>query len=503
MRIRFGICLAALAAAWLATPAMADVKVTGGAVHGESLADGSSVYRGIPYAAPPVGKLRWVPPQPVVPWAGVRDATKIQAPCAQANEGWNAWEAGAGKEDCLYLSVHAPKPVAGRKLPVFVWIHGGSNHAGSGYGTADSVIYKHGIVVVSIEYRLGVFGFLASPELSAESAHRSSGNYGLLDQIAALEWVRHNIAAFGGDPDKVTVGGQSAGSIDVGMLMRSPLTRGLFARAIQESGGLGVPRTLAQAEAIGSGLYGKFNLPAGADGLAKLRALPAADLIAQADTLTTPENNSGTLWGAAIADDWVMPGIANDVYRSGADARVPLIIGNNTKEFDMPANAAPGLIRTVFGANADKALALYGVTGDQTPPDDPILGGTGTQALTDLIFRCPANLIMGWQIKAKQKVWRYEFGVERPGSPTVAHNAELDYVFSEIPKDATFGTWPPVQRYWANFIKTGNPNGSGLPEWREANEGLSYMAFTPDGPKSGKDLRGPICRLMAESRGDS
>ena len=498
MHARFRMCLAALGAACLATSAMADVKVTGGAIHGEALADGSTVYRGIPYAAPPVGKLRWVAPQAVTPWTGVRDATKIPAPCAQANEGWNAWEAGAGKEDCLYLSVHAPKHEPGQKLPVFLWIHGGSNHAGSGYGTADSPIYKHGIVVVSIEYRLGVFGFLASPELSNESPRHSSGNYGLLDQMAALQWVRRNIAAFGGDPAKVTVGGQSAGSVDVGMLMRSPLTHGLFARAIQESGGLGVPRTMAQAEGIGSGLYAKFDLPAGAEGLAKLRAMPAADLIAQADTLTTPEG-PGTLWMAAVADGWVLSGNANDVYRSGPDARVPLIVGNNTKEFDMQADAAPGLIRTTFGRDADKALKLYGINGDQAPPDDPVLGSVGTQALTDLIFRCPANLVTHWQIAAKQKVWRYEFGLPRPGAPTVAHNAELDYVFSETPKDAAFATWPPVQRYWANFIKTGNPNGQGLPEWRDAAQEQTYMAFTPEGPKPGKDLRGPICRLMADS----
>jgi para-nitrobenzyl esterase len=274
-RPALNISAAALAAFVAVTGGAADatVDITSGTVRGQSLPDGSAIYRAIPYAAPPLGALRWKPPQPVIPWKGVRDAVNAPRPCVQANEGWNAAESSLGSEDCLYLSIHTPKHQAGAKLPVFFWVHGGSNQAGSGYGTADSPIYKRGIVVVAIEYRLGAFGFLATPQLTAESAHRSSGNYGLLDQIAALKWVRNNVAAFGGDPDNVTIGGQSAGAMDIAQLMRSPLARGLFAKAIQESGPMPPARTLATSETIGGKLMAQLGLAPGE--LAKLRAIPA------------------------------------------------------------------------------------------------------------------------------------------------------------------------------------------------------------------------------------
>jgi para-nitrobenzyl esterase len=479
------------------------VAVTGGLVRGQTLPDGSAVYRAIPYAAPPVGALRWKPPAPVIPWKGVRGAVNAPAPCAQLNEGWNAAAATLGREDCLYLSVHTPRHRPGAKLPVFFWIHGGSNRAGSGYGYADSVLYKRGIVVVAIEYRLGIFGFLAAPELSAESAHHASGNDGLLDQIAALKWVRANIAAFGGDPHNVTIGGQSAGSIDVAQLLRSPLARGLFAKAIQESGALGQARTAAQNEEIGTQLLAHLGLPSGPKGLAALRAVPAHELLAQSTRLRAPQGGYDTLWLASAADGWVLPDTANDIHKAGGQAPVPLIIGNNTQEFiiDGPPTVARALIASVFGKNTDRALALYGFHGDLAPPDDPVLGSVGTQAITDLAFRCSSNLEAHWQMAAGEKVWRYQFGVPRPGLDRVAHNAELDYVFGAAPAGANFGTWPPVQRYWANFMKTGDPNGVGLPHWPALNEDAAYMAFMPSGPVPGHDLRGPICRLMTGTLG--
>lgn len=471
------------------------VSVTGGKIRGQELADGSAVFRAIPYAAPPVGDLRWKPPQPALPWKGVRDAVRAPAPCMQINEGWNASAAAFGNEDCLYLSLHAPQHKRGAKLPVLFWIHGGSNRAGSGYGITDSPIYQRGIVVVGLEYRLGVFGFLGSPELSAESPQHASGNYAVMDMIAALSWVKANIAAFGGDPDNVTIAGQSAGAVDVGELLRSPLARGLFAKAIEESGAPGLPRTQAQNEKLGSDLLASM----GSERLAALRAAPASAILTQAAKLREPTTGDfESLWIAVSADGWVLPGSSSNIYVNGDQAHVPLIIGNNTQEFvlDGPPQLGRGLIQNLFGKNANQALALYGFHGDQAPADDPALGSVGTQAITDLAFRCSSNQVAQWGVAAGQKVWRYQFGIPQPGMDHVAHNAELSYVFGEAPPGANFGSWPPVQAYWANFMKRGDPNGPGLPHWPDMGADANYMAFAPTGLVTGTDLRGPICRLL-------
>lgn len=476
------------------------VSVTGGKIRGQELADGSAVFRAIPYAAPPIGELRWKPPQPALPWKSVRDAVRAPAPCMQINESWNAAAAAYGSEDCLYLSLHAPQHKPGAKLPVLFWIHGGSNRAGSGYGIVDSPIYKRGVVVVGLEYRLGVFGFLGLPELAAESPQHASGNYALMDMIAALNWVKTNIAAFGGAPDNVTIAGQSAGAVDVGELMRSPLARGLFAKAIEESGAPGLPRNQAQNEKLGSDLLAL--MAPDTKRLAALRAAPASTILAQATKLREPTTGDfESLWIAVTADGWVLPGSSNNVYENSDQAPVPLIVGNNTQEFVVggPPEVGRGLIQNVFGKNADKALALYGFSGDQAPSDDPVLGSVGTQAITDLAFRCSSNQVAQWGVVAGQKVWRYQFGVPQPGMDHVAHNAELPYVFGTAPPGATFASWPPVQAYWVNFLKTGNPNGPGLPTWPEMGKEAAYFSFTPQGPQLGKDLRGPICRLMADT----
>lgn len=496
MRARM-ICAAA--AALLAARAnAAPIPVTGGLVEGRTLADGSTVYLGIPYAAPPLGALRWEPPRPVVAWRGVRQAVSPPVPCAQLSEGWNAADAARSGEDCLYLSIHAPKHASGARLPVLVWIHGGSNRSGSSYGAVDSPIYSQGIVVVGVEYRLGIFGFLSLSTLSAQSPHHVSGNYGLLDQIAALGWVQRNIASFGGDPGKVTIMGQSAGGDDVGELLVSPLASGLFARAIEESGSPGLPRTLAANEAIGSQLFTLHGLAPGPRGLAALRELPMRTLLADSVRLRAPDNAFDALWIAVTADGWVIPRRFDGFYGNGmGPARVGLLIGNTTQEFvvDSP-QAAAGLMKLAFGPDTARALPLYGYHGAQPPPADPVLGSVATQVLTDLAFRCVSNDEALWARAGGQEVWRYQFGVPRPGSREVSHTAELDYVFGKRPAGATFGSWPPVQLYWANFVKTGDPNGDGLPVWPAFGKDGAYMTFMPQGPGTGKDLRGPICRLM-------
>jgi para-nitrobenzyl esterase len=496
--VHLAFVLASLVASTGASLAI-DLPVAEGTVRGEQLADGSLVFRGIPYAAPPVGKNRWRAPQPVAPWSGVRDATKPAATCIQHNEGWNADAAAKGKEDCLYLSLHAPKHSPGEKLPVFFWVHGGGNRAGTGYGDADSAIYHRGVVIVSIEYRLGVFGFLSHPELTAESPAHASGNYALMDIIAALRWVKANITQFGGDPDNVTVGGQSAGSTDVGLLLFSPPARGLFHKMVLESGpaSLSLPaRPLGDNEKIGLQFASLMN----AHSLKDLRAAPAETVLTIGDKIPGPDRfDPSVLWIQTILDGDVLREAPHAMLEKGEHARVPMIIGDVTREFpfDAPPDALRAALNSFYGAKADEAMKLYGFKDGTPPPDDPVLGGVGTQMLADVIMRCPANLLARYQIAAGQQVWRYQFGLPRAGFPgPPAHNAELPYVFDAPPPNATFATWPPVQQYWANFARTGNPNGPGLPEWPSMTVESTYIAFTPDGPKLGKDLRGAYCRLM-------
>jgi para-nitrobenzyl esterase len=495
--VALGLC-AVLAVGLMSASARAqDRQTADGTVRGRPQPDGSVVYTSIPYAAPPVGALRWKPPQPVVPWTGVYQADTPK-PCLQLDEGWNTKDVAISGEDCLYLSIREPKHKSGEKLPVFVWIHGGSNRAGDGFGSAaDSSLYKHGVVLVGIEYRLGVFGFLAAPDLSNESPHHSSGNYALLDQIAALQWVKKNISAFGGDPSNVTIGGQSAGGFDVEFLMRSPLAEGLFHKAIVESGGVGPLRSAAENERGGSGLIAAMGAPSGPGALPFLRAASAQSLMDASKKLQLDNT-----WTQPTADGWVIPEPANDIYKSGLQAHVPLIVGNVAREFpvDAPAEAMRQLLRQAYGPNAEQAIAFYGLDAGKTPPEDKVFGGFGTQIVTDLVFKCPSIQVAHWEIVSGQKVWRYQFGIARPGLKDVAHNAELDYVFLSPPAGATPVTWPPLQSYWANFMRTGDPNGAGLAPWPDMGAQGRFMAFTPEGAVAGVDPRAAICDLFAKAR---
>jgi para-nitrobenzyl esterase len=500
--INFGLVGLLLVAATSTAP----VEVTGGVVQGNQLGDGSTIFYGIPYAAPPTGNLRWKPPQPVVPWSGVRDATRPLNPCIQHDEGWNNRNAKSGQEDCLYLSVHAPKHATNARLPVIFWIHGGSNRAGSGYRYADSLIYRRGVVLVALEYRLGVFGFMSLPELTAESPHHTSGNYGILDQVAALEWVKHNITRFGGDPDNVTIMGQSAGAFDVGVLLLSPLARGLFAKAVMESGnpGLGLPtRSLAQNEAVGVQLEHLVHGPRGTSDLAALRSASAQEILEQGERLTPPPPvDPRELWGQAIIDGWLLPRPPKELFAAGQQAQIPLIIGSNTREFSFGGDRdlLRQLIKDIFGSRAGAVLAAYGLDRANLPEADPALGDVGTQFTTDLVFRCPAKEIVELQREAGLQVWHYQFGVPAPGAHTVAHSGELNYVFDTPAFDPDSAPWPPLQQYWVQFAQTGNPNGGGLPEWSESGKEGNYVDFTPQGQKLGKDLRGTVCRQLTRSR---
>jgi len=297
------LALGAVAPARAAEP-MPVVPVTGGSIRGVALDGGpGAVFKGIPFARPPLGDLRWREPMPVVGWQGVRDALASGRPAAQLSQGWNDAAAAASGEDCLYLDVWTPSCKASARLPVMVWIHGGANVAGAGgFDTLydGRALISHGVVLVVVEYRLGVFGFFSHPELTVESPHHASGNYGLMDQAAALRWVRDNITVLGGDPDNVTLFGQSAGSMDVLALMASPLSSGLFRRAIAESGPSLYPaRTL------------ELPLPAtekeGVRVASELGA-PTSGTLAYLRSLSTEALLKGSHWMLALsADGWALP----------------------------------------------------------------------------------------------------------------------------------------------------------------------------------------------------
>jgi para-nitrobenzyl esterase len=479
------------------------VDVTGGSVQGRLLPDGvGSVFKGIPFAQPPVGDLRWREPMPVVAWTGIRDAGTPGAPAEQASFGWNDKAAAASSEDCLYLNVLTPGGPAAARHPVMVWVHGGGNTGGA--GGADPLydspsLIAHGVVLVVIEYRLGIFGFFAHPELARESPHHASGNYALLDQIAALQWVHDNISKFGGDPGNVTVFGQSAGCIDVLALMASPLSRGLFQKAIGESGGLTARLVQSREEAEQSGVRAaeKLNAPPH-DTLAYLRSLPAAEVL-----------KAGAGVSLCTTDGWVFPQSPFDAWSAGKEHPVPLLIGTNAIE--IPAKGSPDeireSIRTAFRGLAPKAIDLYGLSGDGFAlPVDPLYGDTGEQWGSDRL-RCVSIVLGEWHRKAGNPVWEYEFDRAIPPRPKVAHSGELAYVFGNLSATGSqAGDFQEVDRklsatlqgYWTNFAKTGDPNGPGLPPWPLYDKRhRTYLDFTTAADAvAARDERGPFTELF-------
>ncbi|GAA0650351.1 carboxylesterase/lipase family protein [Brevundimonas lenta] len=470
------------------------VTAPAGAVRG--VADGSvSAFKGIPYAAAPVGPLRWRPPAPAPQWQGVRDATRFGPACVQPVSPVRtiySSDLGPTSEDCLSLNVWTPD-VAG-KAPVIVWIHGGALVAGSSKEPLydGSTLAADGAVVVSINYRLGVLGWLAHPDLSAESPQGISGNYGLMDQIQALHWVRQNIAAFGGDPDNVTIAGESAGGLSVMYLMASPYARGLFHKAIAQSAYMISTPELKEA---------RFGAPSAEDAGARLartlqapstRVLRAMD----AQEITNTAAMSGFAPFGAV-DGKLLPGQLVDIFDRGEQAPVPILAGFNSGEIRSlrmlaprpPAGAAEyeRVIRERYGDLADDFLRLY----PSTDMEESVIA-----ASRDALYGWTAERLARSQTARGQASFLYLFDHGYPASDSAGlhafHAAELPYMFGLL--DRTPPLWPKIPQtaeeaalsaamvdYWTSFARTGRPQAADAPAWTPYDASGAYIAFR-DGP---------------------
>lgn len=453
------------------------VRVDGGMIRGtvSERFDNVIVYRGVPYAASTAGPNRWRPPQPVESWEGIRDCQQFGPCCPQApypKESAYYREPEPQSEDCLSLNVWTSNQSSDAR-PVMVWIHGGALTRGSGaIGAYDgAALARKGVVVVTINYRLGPLGFFAHPELTAESERHAAGNYGLLDQIAALEWVKRNIAQLGGDPNCVTIFGESAGSQSVNALIASPLAKGLFHRAIGQSGtAFRTLATLTEAEQQGA----SFAKAADVKDLAGLRQLPAEKILEVAE-------KSGGIRGNLNVDGWCLPQDVKAVFLAGKQNDVPTIAGSNADEMTAlaPLAARPKTrqaLRTQVAlllASPDDVERLYPASSDEE----------AAKAYLDLVgdvsFTLPARSWARWSTAAGGKVYLYQFTRVTPFAAAARlgafHAAEITYAFDNLDmlpreaRDTDKKLADMMSTYWVNFAKTGDPNGAGLPNWPPYN----------------------------------
>ncbi|SDM20006.1 para-nitrobenzyl esterase [Catalinimonas alkaloidigena] len=485
------------------------VKTANGMLEGVENS-GIREFKGVPFAAPPVGDLRWREPQPVKNWEGVRKADHFGPRAMQLPIfGDMNFRSDGVSEDCLYLNIWTPARTGNEKLPVLVYYYGGGFMAGDGSEPRydGESMARHGIVAVTVNYRLGVFGFMAHPALTKESPHQASGNYGYLDQSAALNWVHENIAAFGGDPDKITIAGESAGSASVSAQMASPLSRDLIAAAIGESGSvLGtLPATsLSAGEEQGVAFAKTLGVKkANAKALAELRAMPAQQLLEES-------SKPGVGRFSSTVDGYFFPKAPIDIYKAGEQAQVPLLVGWNSQEMPYqvvlgqeaptPANFKAA-VEKLYADNAAEILKRYAAN------DEESVKWAATDLASDRFIGFSTWKWSDMQAQAGQPVYRYMYarprpemrpemgdavaglagGVVRgeeakkqktPPAMGAVHSAEIEYAMGNLPTNRVYD-WQPedykvseiMQTFFVNFIKTGDPNGLGVPQWPVTKKG--------------------------------
>ena len=455
------------------------VKLASGILEGThfgSRQDGAA-FVGIPYAAPPLGKLRWKPPQPVKKWNKPRHATQYGPACPQLPAGWFpdiGWN-----EDCLFLNIWTPQLSARAKLPVLIYFHGGSNTQGYSQMTPLGLsLAPGGVVVVSANYRLGPFGFLALPALTAESQHHSSGNYGLLDQLQALRWVRQNIALFGGDPNRVTVMGQSSGAVDICLLMASPMATGLFQGAIMESGDCQsvyneeirtpIPYNLISGTGEQSGdlLARDLGVAQGAAGLRRLRTISAGEIL-------KAWRQDQRVHFDAIVDGWVVPEQPARIFAQGRQTRIPVLVGSNADEATVFGHGGPKTVEEYrkylsedTGSYSAEEFRAYPAAADADVPPEYL------QLQSDT-FAYGAYSMAQAMTRAGQPAYLYSFTYAESGKRAhlgAYHGEELKFLSDSFPADWEYSRddemlGEAIRAYWTQFVKTGNPNSPGFPEW--------------------------------------
>ncbi|MFT3703230.1 MAG: carboxylesterase family protein [Agriterribacter sp.] len=453
------------------------VKTQSGLLEGVGVS-GIKAFKGIPFAQPPVGNLRWREPQPIKPWNGVRKADHfgpraMQLPLFSDMQ----FRSDGVSEDCLYLNVWTPATSADAKLPVLVYFYGGGLVAGDGseYRYDGESMSRRGIVAITVNYRLSVFGFFSHPELTKESPHHASGNYGLLDQAAALKWVQQNIKAFGGDPQKITIAGESAGSFSVSALMASPLSKNIIAGAIGESGSLlGSRPALTLAEAEKQGL--QFADSLGVTSLAALRALPAEKVLEATKKLRLSNNP---------VDGYFFPKSPLEIFKAGEQAKVPLLVGWNAEEGNWKNILGKDeatkenyikAVQKMYGDQSAEILKAYPAESDAdveavaTALASDRFIGFSTWRWSDVQARTGGNKVYRYYYERPRPATRQ--APEAPTAKGAIHSAEIEYAMGNLPTNRVFD-WQPddylvsaiLQGYFVNFIKTGNPNGIGLPQW--------------------------------------
>lgn len=465
---------------------------------------GILTFKGIPFAIPPIGDLRWKEPQPMITWPGVRKANKFGPRAMQLSVfGDMNFRSDGMSEDCLYLNVWTPSLSANEGLPVLVYFYGGGYVAGDGSEPrydGESMARK-GIVSVTVNYRLGVFGFMAHPELTKESPHHASGNYGLLDQSAALKWVSQNIAAFGGDPKRITIAGESAGSLSVSAQMASPLSKNLIAGAIGESGSiLGTLRAIPLAEGEKRGI--QFSEMAGAKSIADLRNITATKLMEIAASQAIG-------FFALTVDGYFFPQEPDAIYEAGQQAHVPLLVGWNSEEMNVKAlmgQETPTkenfikIVQKVYNNRDSEVLKVYNPLSDEeveqvaTDLSGDRFIGLSTWKWSDLHTKTGGCQVYRYYYARPRPAMRAEMGnavvglaggvvkdstaKKAPLTLGAVHSAEIEYALGNLPSNGVFD-WQPedfkvseiIQAYFENFIKAGNPNEIGLPNWTAIKSG--------------------------------